>query len=235
MTRYSEKDATRILARAIQLEDIKSEERTLGELTAIAKEIGVGEAAIMAAAAELENRKTSALAWPDMIPPPAGFALSGMGLGSVVAAVLPSIMHTPYLAWQSTGQTLALFIGAAMAMGSIESSSRGALFGFETRNLALWAGFLGSSFAVELVHGILGYPSQLWHAFVIEPLPLIAMSAIVGGLISAIRARRGGEGEQARLTSPMKARVAERMKGWIDAIMKRSRLSARTGLAGEVV
>jgi hypothetical protein len=33
----------------------------------------------------------------------------------------------------------------------------------------------------------------------------------------------------------MKARVAERMKGWIDAIMKRSRLSARTGLAGEVV
>jgi len=220
---YPEQLTKRILARAVELDHIRSASYSITELRSIANEVGVSEAALEQALRELEPAV-----------PPAGartprISLAVVTLAASAAGAIGGIIdvQTHYI----TSPIAALFMMGAGGLALSGVFQRGVARGwrrFQLLNAVLWAGY-GATWLVTAFAGGAGMDS-------IETLITTriigfgwAISAAFGSLVSLVHARRAraasgngdGDGE---LKLPLKRRIGEKLKTWIDTLTARTRV-----------
>ena len=216
--------AKRILARAIEVDHVRGANYSLTELRSIAAEAGVSDVALDQALRELQPRPLDSepTHWNR-------FSVAGVAAaGTTVGAIAGVTDVTTYFVSSPLAMGLLLMLSGAVAvLGDYRKPLRGFLR-FQLRNTSLWLVYAATWTLAAMSAGGAGTISTV----VLGRMAILGwtISTVFGSLFAAFNAWRNrsalsADGSEA--TVPLKRRIADRLKGWIDAWASRVAVTDR--------
>lgn len=210
---YPELIAKRILARAIEVDQVRGVNYSLAELRSIAAEAGVSEVALDQALRELQPRAQDSERKYRNLNSLVCMAAAGTAVGAISGV---TDVTTYFVSSPIAMGVLLMISGAVAVLGDYQKPMRGFLR-FQFRNTSLWLVYAATWALAALSAGGAGPVSTVF--FGRSAILGWTMSTIFGTLLPAFNAWRNRSRTLADClegTVPLKRRIADRLKGWLD-------------------
>jgi hypothetical protein len=223
MTTYNEKQIRSIVSRAIRLDSADLANIDDAQMLDVLRELGVSDAAASTALEEHRSRQgtrqgttvSAAVTTPGVFFGGALFGALDAGLAVLLGMSMP---------FGGPAGSILMMMGAGALAVSDEPAGHAR---FHRRNAALWLGYAAVQAGYILLNGT---PAFAPPRIIIISLAIRAvLTGIVGSAIVAIRRSAATKndadaGSAMDHGEPLKRRVAERLKQFIDRVLQRSRM-----------
>lgn len=222
---FNETQLREVLDRALNIQVRRSGEVTLPELHQLANEVGISREVIDIAVLELdqgESPQRNKYRWPRATLRLLGF---GVVLGLGTSLVANNSLSDPFKYLSLTLFAGILCSGAVAATGTRAGKLR-AFFEFEIKNIALWGAMAVA--AIIFAPGSDGFiEAPLTFADIIlrTVKQSLLFTGIVGGGVAFALADREGRHAAGAEGLPLRRRIADRLKNWIDEVLARIRIA----------